>query len=207
MYIERLWTNSDNVKMMYGCMMIRPFETYHVQTRRFLEKEVFRSDQHQAVPLSQTQNKCFVMHVKDYFKMRPEGFADKDVYVCESYYSIKRRCFKKLKTWNMVRVTDPVTLVPRETPLEMKRVMSVFKERVEKHKEELSELQMQEALAEKEKPNVVVHVNAGEEGSVFFEQYNTVCGGVVKTGDYVYVATETGKQSVAQVQSIWETRG
>lgn len=206
MYIERLWTNSDNVKMMYGSMMLRPFETYHVQTRRFLEKEVFRSDQHQAVPLSQTQNKCFVMHVKDYFKMRPEGFADKDVYVCESYYSVKRRCFKKLKTWNMVRVSDPVTLAPRDSPLEMKRVMSVFKERVEKHKEELSELQMQEALVEKDKPNVVVHVNAGEEGSVFFEQYNTVCGGVVKTGDYVYVATETGKQSVAQIQSIWESR-
>lgn len=206
MYIERLWTNSDNVKMMYGSMFLRPFETYHVQTRRFLEKEVFRSDQHLAVPLSQAQNKCFVMFVKDYFKTRPEGFAEKDVYVCESYYTVKRRCFKKLKTWNMVRVTDPVTLVPRETPLEMKRVMSVFKERVEKHKEELSELQMQEALVEKEKPNVVVYVNGGDEGTVFYEQYNTVCGGVVKTGDYVYVATETGKQSVAQIQSIWETK-
>ncbi|XP_065079040.1 protein polybromo-1 isoform X3 [Ochlerotatus camptorhynchus] len=206
MYIERLWTNSDNVKMMYGSMLLRPFETYHVQTRRFMEKEVFRSDQHQAVPLSQAQNKCFVMHVKEYFKMRPEGFADKDVYVCESYYTVKRRCFKKLKTWNMIRVTDPVMLIPRESTLEMKRVMSVFKERVEKHKEELSELQMQEALAEKDKPNVVVYVNGGEEGSVFFEQYNTVCGGVVKTGDYVYVATETGKQSVAQIQSIWETK-
>nr|XP_029731908.1 protein polybromo-1-like isoform X3 [Aedes albopictus] len=206
MYIERLWTNSDNVKMMYGSMFLRPFETYHVQTRRFLEKEVFRSDQHLAVPLSQAQNKCFVMFVKDYFKNRPEGFLEKDVYVCESYYSVKRRCFKKLKTWNMERVTDPVTLVARETPLEMKRVMSVFKERIEKHKEELSELQMQEALVEKEKPNVVVYVNGGEEGTVFYEQYNTVCGGLVKTGDYVYVATETGKQSVAQIQSIWETK-
>ncbi|XP_055636665.1 protein polybromo-1 isoform X2 [Toxorhynchites rutilus septentrionalis] len=206
MYIERLWTNNDNVKMMYGNMMLRPYETYHVQTRKFMQQEVFKSDQHQAVPLSQALNKCFVMHVKEYFKLRPEGFADKDVFVCESKYSSKGRFFKKIKTWNLVRANDPVILVPRDTPLEVKRVMSVFKERVEKHKEELSELQMQEAIAEKEKPNVVVYVNGGEEGSVYFEQYNTVCGGTVKTGDFVYVATESGKQSVAQVQSIWETK-
>ncbi|XP_055539824.1 protein polybromo-1 isoform X1 [Wyeomyia smithii] len=206
MYIERLWTNNDNIKMMYGNMMLRPYETYHLTTRKFMEKELFKSDQHQAIPLSQAQNKCFVMHVKDYFKMRPEGFQDKDVYVCESRYSSRGRCFKKIKTWTMVRANEPVNLIPRETPLDVKRVMSVFKERVEKHKEELSELQMQEALTEKEKPNVIVYVNGGEEGSVFFEQYNTVCGGVVKTGDFVYVATETGKQSVAQIQSLWETK-
>lgn len=206
MYIERLWTNNDNIKMMYGNMMLRPYETYHVQTRKFMQQEVFKSDQHQAVPLSQARNKCFVMHVKEYFKMRPEGFAEKDVYVCESKYSSKGRFFKKIKTWNMVRANDPVLLLPRDTVLEMKRVMSVFKERVEKHKEELSELQMQEAIVEKEKPNVVVYVNGGEEGSVYFEQYNTVCGGIVKTGDFVYVATESGKQSVAQIQSIWETK-
>ncbi|XP_058446489.1 protein polybromo-1 isoform X2 [Malaya genurostris] len=205
-YIERLWTNSDNIKMMYGNMMLRPYETYHLQTRKFMEQEVFKSDQHQAIPLSQVLNKCFVMHVKDYFKMRPEGFADKDVFVCESRYSSRGRCFKKIKTWTMVRANDPVNMVQRETPLDVKRVQSVFKERVEKHKEELSELQMQEALVEKEKPNVVVYVNGGDEGSVFFEQYNTVCGGVVKTGDFVYVATEAGKQSVAQIQSLWETK-
>ncbi|XP_058823523.1 protein polybromo-1 isoform X2 [Topomyia yanbarensis] len=206
MYIERLWTNSDNIKMMYGNMMLRPYETYHLQTRKFMEQEVFKSDQHQAIPLFQAQNKCLVMHVKDYFKMRPEGFADRDVFVCESRYSSRGRCFKKIKTWTMVRANDPVKLIPRETPLDVKRVQSVFKERVEKHKEELSELQMQEALVEKEKPNVVVYVNGGDEGSVFYEQYNTVCGGVVKTGDFVYVATEAGKQSVAQIQSLWETK-
>lgn len=206
MYIERLWTNSEGVKMMYGNMVLRPYETYHLQTRKFMEQEVFKSDQHQAVPLTQAQNKCFVMHVKDYFKMRPEGFADKDVFVCESRYSARGRCFKKIKTWNLARANDPVKLVPRETSLEMRRVMSVFKERVEKHKEELSELQMQEALVEKDKPNVVVFVNGAEEGNVYYEQYNTVCSGVVKTGDFVYVATEGGKQSVAQIQSIWETK-
>ena len=39
--------------------------------------------------------------------------------------------------WNM---PDHIKLVDRATPLEPKRVMSVFKERVEKHKEELEEI-------------------------------------------------------------------
>lgn len=37
-YIERLWTNNEGIKMMYGNVFLRPFETYHVTTRRFLEQ-------------------------------------------------------------------------------------------------------------------------------------------------------------------------
>lgn len=37
------------------------------------------------------------MSVKDYFKLKPEGFDEKDVYVCESRYSSKARAFKKIK--------------------------------------------------------------------------------------------------------------
>ncbi|XP_058063027.1 protein polybromo-1 [Anopheles bellator] len=206
MYIERLYTTADNVKMMDGLMLLRPFETFHVQTRKFMEQEVFKSDQRVQVPLFKALNKCFVMQVRDYVKSKPEGFPEKDVFVCESRYSSKARSFKKLKTWNLTRSFDPVNLIPRESPLVVKRVMSVFKERVEKHKEELSELQLQEAIPEKEKPNVVIYMNGSEDGNVYYEQYNTVCGGVVKTGDYVYVATESGKQSISQITSIWETR-
>uniref|UniRef100_A0A2M4A8V7 Putative chromatin remodeling complex rsc subunit rsc1/polybromo n=1 Tax=Anopheles triannulatus TaxID=58253 RepID=A0A2M4A8V7_9DIPT len=206
MYIERLYTNDNCTQMMTGLMLLRPYETFHVQTRKFMEQELFKSDQRVEVPLSKALNKCFVMQVRDYVRSKPEGFAEKDVFVCESRYSSKARSFKKLKTWNLTRAFDPVKLIPRETPLVVKRVMSVFKERVEKHKEELSELQLQESIPEKEKPNVVIYMNGSEDGNVYFEQYNTVCGGVIKTGDYVYVATESGKQSISQITSIWETR-
>lgn len=152
-YIERLWTNNEDVKMMYGNIFLRPFETYHVTTRKFLEQELFKSDQHDAMPLSRLGGKCFVMSAKDYFKLKPEGYADKDIFVCESRYSTKLRAFKKIKNWPFMNNTP---LLTRETPVEPKRVMSVFKERVEKHKGELAELQLQEALVEKEKP-VSVH--------------------------------------------------
>lgn len=147
-YIERLWSN-DGVKMMYGNIFYRPFETYHVTTRKFLEQELFKSDQHEAIPLDRIAGKCFVMSIKEYFKYKPDGLADKDIYVCESRYSTKLRAFKKIKNWPFL---NKVPLKQREVPLEPKRVMSVFKERVEKHKGELAELQLQEALVEKEKP-------------------------------------------------------
>ena len=39
-YIERLWTE-NNIKMMYGNLFLRPHETYHVTTRKFLEQVNF----------------------------------------------------------------------------------------------------------------------------------------------------------------------
>lgn len=70
--IERLWTNSGQ-QMLYGKFFVRPSETYHVATRKFLEKEVFMSDTHIAVPLDEVRERCCVMSIKDYIKMKPEG--------------------------------------------------------------------------------------------------------------------------------------
>ncbi|CAD6994057.1 unnamed protein product [Ceratitis capitata] len=205
-YIERLWTAADNVKWMHGSVFLRPHETYHVATRKFLEMEVFKSSVSQTIPMDKVLGKCYIMHIKDYIKMRPEGFADKDVFVCESKYNSRARCFKKFKIWPFVRVNDPVRFIPREEPLELRRVMSVFKERIEKHKGELEELKLQETLVEKEKPNVVCDAPPTnvEPNSVYYQQYNTICSGAVKVGDFVYVATQSGKQSIAQIHQIWE---
>ena len=105
-----------------------------------------------------------MLNVKEYFKLKPEGFADKDVYVCESRYSTKARMFKKVKVWTSLP-TPGVKLVARDDPLEPKRVVSVFRDRIEKHKEELAELGEVEKLPEREFANVSVPLTAVE-GSV-----------------------------------------
>lgn len=71
------------------------------------------------------------------------------MYVCESRYSTRNRSFKKIKIFPE---NPTLKLVPRENPIEPKRVVSVFRERVEKHKDELAELEEQEKLTEKDKP-------------------------------------------------------
>lgn len=208
--IERLWTTPNNEKLMQASIFLRPHETFHVTTRKFLEKEVFKSSISQTISMDKVLGMCYVMHIRDYIKLRPDGLPEKDVFVCESRYSVQGRCFKKLKSWPTARDSNnsSVRFVPRETPLELKRVMSVFKERIEKHKGELEELKLQEVLVEKEKPNVTCDAPPNsEDKSIYYQQYNTICSGVIKTGDFVYVATQTGKQSVAQVQQIWEING
>lgn len=205
-YIERLYSDADTgVKMLAGKLFFRPHETYHVTTRKFLENEIFVSGQHQNIPLDKVLNKCYVMFIKDYIKFKPEGFVEKDVFICESRYNLKSRSFKKIKTWPFVRENDVIKFVQRDSSVELKRVMSVFKERVEKHKGELAELQLQEVLVEKEKPNIPCpQAENPETGNVYYEQYNTSCSGVVKLGDFVFVANQAGKQSIAQIHQIWE---
>lgn len=53
---------------------------------------------------------------------------------------------------------------------------------------------------------VIFNPLGGDDENTYYEQYNTVCSGVIKTGDYVYVVTDGGKQMIAQVDSIWETK-
>ena len=85
---------------------------------------------------------------KEYFHYAPEGYADEDVYVCEYRYSSRGRCFTKLKSWAFG--SDRVKLVPRPKPLEPIRVASVFRDTVDKQKEEL--LQLEDDALEKAQP-------------------------------------------------------
>ena len=78
-------------QMIYGNQFFRPIETFHVHTRKFLENEVFRSNEYKDLAFNDIVGRCFVMNVKDYFSKKPEGFEDKDIFVCESRYSAKSR--------------------------------------------------------------------------------------------------------------------
>ena len=209
-------------QMIYGNQFFRPIETFHVHTRKFLENEVFRSNEYKDLAFNDIVGRCFVMNVKDYFTKKPEGFEDKDIFVCESRYSAKSRfnfffkfffplltvsflcfrSFKKIKLfWN---VPDHIPLMKREEVLEPKRVMSVFKERIEKHKVELEELENMETTLETQiPPNIIWEnpetVQGHEAGSVYYEQY-TIPGPItLRRGDAVFVRAETGKNLIAQI--------
>ena len=173
-------------------------------------QELFKSEVRSAHPLSHIRGRCYILSVKEYFKLKPEGMPDKDVYVCESRYSTKARMFKKIKVWTSLPTPSGVNLVAREVALEPKRVVSVFRDRIEKHKEELAELGEVEKLPEKELVNVTEVVPppastataAAQPGSTFYQQLN-IPGHTLRTGDCVYVRAENGKQLIAQIDSMW----
>ncbi|XP_006876116.1 PREDICTED: protein polybromo-1 [Chrysochloris asiatica] len=153
------------------------------------EKEVFKSDYYNKVPVSKILGKCVVMFVKEYFKLCPENFRDEDVFVCESRYSAKTKSFKKIKLWTMP--ISSVRFVPRDMPLPVVRVASVFanadKGDDEKNTENSEDSRAEDSFnLEKEKEDVPVEMSNGEPGCHYFEQlrYNDMW---LKVGDCVFI--------------------
>ncbi|XP_062971485.1 protein polybromo-1 isoform X14 [Cynocephalus volans] len=208
--IERLWEDSAGEKWLYGCWFYRPNETFHLATRKFLEKEVFKSDYYNKVPVSKILGKCVVMFVKEYFKLCPENFRDEDVFVCESRYSAKTKSFKKIKLWTMP--ISSVRFVPREVPLPVVRVASVFanadKGDDEKNTDNSEDSRAEDSFnLEKEKEDVPVEMSNGEPGCHYFEQlhYNDMW---LKVGDCVFIKSHgLVRPRVGRIEKVWVRDG
>uniref|UniRef100_A0A8C7VAD7 Protein polybromo-1 n=1 Tax=Oncorhynchus mykiss TaxID=8022 RepID=A0A8C7VAD7_ONCMY len=192
--IERLWQDDAGEKWLYGCWFYRPNETFHLATRKFLEKEVFKSDYFNKIPVSKILGKCVVMFVKDYFKLHPEGFRADDVYVCESRYSAKTKSFKKIKMWTMP--LSSVRFVPRGVPLPVVRVASMFAPKQEEEK--LNWINMED---------VILDMTNGEPGCQYYEQlcYNDTW---LKVGDCIYIRSHgLVRHRVGRIEKMWMRDG
>ncbi|XP_050997342.1 protein polybromo-1 isoform X35 [Acomys russatus] len=208
--IERLWEDSAGEKWLYGCWFYRPNETFHLATRKFLEKEVFKSDYYNKVPVSKILGKCVVMFVKEYFKLCPENFRDEDVFVCESRYSAKTKSFKKIKLWTMP--ISSVRFVPRDVPLPVVRVASVFanadKGDDAKNTDNSEDSRAEDSFnLEKEKEDVPVEMSNGEPGCHYFEQlhYNDMW---LKVGDCVFIKSHgLVRPRVGRIEKVWVRDG
>ncbi|XP_069101019.1 protein polybromo-1-like isoform X15 [Argopecten irradians] len=199
MCIEKLFVDQTDTQMLHGNWFYRPNETFHLATRKFLEKEVLKSDSYTSIPLTQVLGKCYIMFVKDYFKYRPEGIADHDVYVCENRYVAKHKCFKKIKIWQSTK-NEHVNVVARDIPLVPVRVASVF---ADKEKDIVDD--GDNSLLDKKRRDVQIEIPNGEEGCVYYDQLNTAAG-TLKLGDGVYIKSDREKQLLCRIDKIWVNR-
>ncbi|XP_077995606.1 protein polybromo-1-like [Glandiceps talaboti] len=197
--IEKLWADDDGEQWLHGNWFYRPDETFHLATRKFLQKEVFKSDYYNSGKVSRVMGKCYVMFVKDYFKTKPEGFAEEDVYACESRYNAKAKCFKKIKIWSMP--TSSTKIIPREEPLSKVRVASVFADQINKQEEPI-EMDQTDVL-DKEREDVECEVSNPDEGSTYYEQLN-IESGYYKLGDCVYLRSDEDKPYLARIDRMWK---
>uniref|UniRef100_A0A8B9JZJ6 Protein polybromo-1 n=1 Tax=Astyanax mexicanus TaxID=7994 RepID=A0A8B9JZJ6_ASTMX len=201
--IEKLWKDEDGEQWLYGCWFYRPAETFHLATRKFLEKEVFKSDYYSKVPLSRILGKCVVLFVKDYFKLQPEGFKSEDVFVCESRYTTRTKTFKKIKMFSMP--SSSVKLVTRDVPLPVVRVVSMFVSAAKRDQEKMTNVAVgsQEGFIDKEREDVPVEVANGEPGCSYYEQlsYNNMW---LKIGDCVYIQSQgMERPRIGRIEKMW----
>ncbi|KAK7916700.1 hypothetical protein WMY93_012461 [Mugilogobius chulae] len=208
-YIERLWEDDTGEKWLYGCWFYRPNETFHLATRKFLEKEVFKSDYYNKAPVNKILGKCVVMFVKEYFKLQPDGFEPDDVYVCESRYSAKSKSFKKIKLWAMP--LNSVRLLPRVVPLPVVRVASMFAPKQEEKPAETTptenENKSHDSIVDKEREDVPMEMSNGEPGCQYYEQlcYNNLWH---KVGDFVYIGSHgLVRHRVGRIEKMWMRDG
>ena len=201
--VERMF-EKEGAKAIWGAQFFRQRETFHVPTRTFYEKEVMKGDIHEAIPISKVLGKCYVMPVKDYFRQKPQGLEEKDIFVCEWKYTSKQRNWKKIKPTGFWDPPNHIRIVAREKLLEPKRVPSVFKERIEGHKEEIKELEELEKRVEEEIPGNLKWVNeSATDGFQYWEQY-TIPGPItLRRGDHVLVRGEHNRNMVAQIDTMW----
>uniref|UniRef100_A0A8C1X8C5 Protein polybromo-1 n=1 Tax=Cyprinus carpio TaxID=7962 RepID=A0A8C1X8C5_CYPCA len=164
------------------------------------DEEVFKSDYYNKIPVSKILGKCVVMFVKEYFKLQPDSFRPEDVFVCESRYSAKTKSFKKIKMWTMP--LSSVKFVPREVPLPVVRVASMFAPKQESEKPpEVAE----DGKAERE--DVTIEVSNGEPGCQYYEQlcYNDMW---LKVGDCVYIRSHgLVRNRVGRIEKMWVRDG
>ncbi|XP_071960980.1 protein polybromo-1-like isoform X2 [Antedon mediterranea] len=194
--IERVWQDEDGENWLHGNWYLRPPETFHLATRKFLEKEVFKSDYYNKVKFTKVIGRCFVMFVKDYFKTKPESFPEADIYVCESRYSAKAKAFKKIKIWSQTAVNSK--LVPRTDTLSKVRVASVFANQDEKKDDNNDEI----TVLEKVRETVEAEVVNPEEGCKYYEQMQF--GAMwYKLGDHVFVRSDQLRPFIARIDKMW----
>ncbi|KAB7494543.1 Protein polybromo-1, partial [Armadillidium nasatum] len=53
LHIRQLWKNKADEDMCYGCQYFRPAETSDLPTKEFYEQEVFKTEKHMSLPLSE----------------------------------------------------------------------------------------------------------------------------------------------------------
>ncbi|KAI5109113.1 polybromo 1, like isoform X1, partial [Silurus meridionalis] len=203
--IEKLWKDEAGEQWLYGCWFYRPGETFHLATRKFLEKEVFKSDYYNKVPFSKILGKCMVVFVKDYFKLQPEGFKPEDVFVCESRYTTRTKAFKKIKMWTIP--PSSVKLITRDVALPVVRVASMFVSAASRDQDKIADV-ADGSFIEKGREAVPVEVTSGESGCQYYEQlcYNNMW---LKVGDCVYIRSHglIRPRICRQIEKIWEQDG
>ncbi|XP_033100393.1 protein polybromo-1-like isoform X2 [Anneissia japonica] len=196
--INRVWRDDDGENWLHGNWYLRPNETFHLATRKFLEKEVFKSDYYNKVKFNKVVGRCFVMFVKDYFKNKPEGFPEADIYVCESRYSAKAKAFKKIKIWSQTAVNSK--LIPRTDIPSKVRVASVFANQVSNEKKDDEDEVV--TVFEKIRETVECEVLNTEEGCKYYEQMRFE-GIWYKLGDHVFLRSDQLRPFIARIDKMW----
>ncbi|OUC49830.1 putative Bromodomain protein [Trichinella nativa] len=212
--ISRIWKQPTGAVGIFGNWYYRPSETCHVS-------EVFRTDAYDRVEPSALAGRCHVLFIKTFVNHKPTNFADEDVYVCESRYSVVSQEFKKIKvsmqtSWQLS--SQGVHLEDRSTPCLLLRMPLNLEPHDANNGNLLSSVQQEESTNKQEDNNsscllvadtgrtdVVVAGQKENLSTVAYEQIQ-LNGCWIRLGDCVYIRISEHEVKVVFVERIWKSQ-
>ncbi|KAL5112565.1 Protein polybromo-1 [Taenia crassiceps] len=185
-------------------MYMRPSEAKPSRRRRLLAAEVFRTATAEVVPPSKLSGHCLVMHIPHFIRSRPKNIEERDVYVCESQYSINSNLFAKIRRWG-VPTPSGIELEDRQLPFVPTRLPP--SEPLESALEQVNTNSFScMAFPLPGTPQTVVDEVSKTEGIITYEQYAGDNNFAIKQGDCVFVpssGTSTDRQ-ILRIDKIWK---
>nr|CDS33407.1 polybromo 1 [Hymenolepis microstoma] len=198
--------SSTAVKVRCAIYM-RSTEAKPSRRRRLLAAEVFRTSSSKVVEPAKLLGYCLVMHISHFIRSRPKNIDERDVYVCESQYSLKTNLFAKIRRWG-APTPGHIELEDRVTPFVPTRLPP--SEPLDSALEQVNTASFACMTFPLDRPlQTVVDEVSKTENTTSFEQYviaNEEAHITLKQGDCVFVPSTTSgsDRQILRIEKIWK---
>ncbi|CAH8519270.1 unnamed protein product [Dicrocoelium dendriticum] len=199
-------TSSHQVIHVHVAWYWRPSEAHPSRRRRLLTSEVFRTALTEVISTGRLVGRCLVMHISQFIRLRAKNMDERDVFICESQFSIKSQTFVKIQNWEIpvpsyVELEQrPMTFVPTRLPPN---------EPLENALEQVDASLFTDMIYPL--PRVYTSIVADDPSEsddiVIHEQYVHQNGFLVKLGDFLYVPTGAALSDklIVRVDKLWKS--
>uniref|UniRef100_A0A5K3EUD3 Bromo domain-containing protein n=1 Tax=Mesocestoides corti TaxID=53468 RepID=A0A5K3EUD3_MESCO len=185
-------------------LYMRPSEAKPSRRRRLLAAEVFRTASNEVVSPSKLAGHCLVMHISHFIRCRPRNIEERDVYVCESQYSITGQIFVKIRRWG-APTPNGIELEDRQAPFVPTRLPP--SEPLESALEQVNTSSFSCMTFPLPRPiQTVVDEVSKTEGVVSYEQYVGENNLVIKQGDCLFFPSPSNAsdRQILRIDRLWK---
>ncbi|KAF7257005.1 hypothetical protein EG68_05957 [Paragonimus skrjabini miyazakii] len=184
----------------------RSSEARPSRRRRLLTSEVFRTALIEVIPLGKLMGRCLVLPISQFIRFRPKNVDERDVFICESQFSIKSQTFIKIRNWDIPTPVG-IEMEPRPVPFVPTRLPP--SEPLENALEQVDT----SIYTDVSYPLPRVHESITSDDSaqtdddIAYEQYVHQNGFLVKLGDFLYIpaAIDSSERHIVRVDKLWKS--
>ncbi|VDL60867.1 unnamed protein product [Hymenolepis diminuta] len=198
--------SSTEIKVRCAIYM-RPAEAKPSRRRRLLAAEVFRTSSSEVVEPAKLSGFCLVMHISHFIRSRTKNIDERDVYVCESHYSLANNLFAKIRRWG-APTPSHIELEDRLTPFVPTRLPP--SEPLDSALEQVNTASFACMSFPLDRPlQTVIDEVSKTENTTSYEQFviaNEEVHITLKQGDCVFVPSTTSgsDRQILRIDKIWK---